>query len=118
MSYRLFESTSGARGGCMINPNRYDYNNFIDVDGNKQYIIYRGTKLPLSFITSQIQEYTSSVGIMPHQRVKKVEYFRTNSGEILFVYVQNFNQFNLSYIQFGGKEYRFPNQSEFLLSDN
>jgi hypothetical protein len=71
MSYRLYESASGALGGCLINPNKYNYNEFIDIDGNKQYIVYHGMKLPLNLITSQQQEFTSSVGIMPNKRVKK-----------------------------------------------
>lgn len=110
MSYRLFESTSGPNDIYVLCDYKYNNNEWIDVNIHKQYIIYRGMKLPLSFVTSQQQDLISHVGFVPHKIVEKRDYFKTNQGQILFVYVFNFNQFELSSVQFGGKEYRFQTQ--------
>ena len=115
--HRLYQSEAGATGGCMIRPNKYNYDDFIDLDKNKQYLIYQNNKYPLKFIQSTKQNYTSSIGIAPHQNTKNIEHWAAGRHIINLVFVSSYPDFKFAYLLFNGKEYRFKDQSP-MISDH
>ncbi len=114
MLHRLFESISGESHECIINPNKYNHNKFIDIDVNNKYIVYNGIKMSINFVTSQQSEFLTS-GFVPQFKKKKLDHYKTYKKyniDVYFVYILNFNKFDLYYVGIKGKKYKLPNQSD------
>lgn len=117
MPRRFYESTAGATGGCVIQPNRYNEHEYFDLNDSPPSIMYQGRRIPIQFSRADIIEYTSSIGFAPHRATKRIEHWRSDTdprAAVALVYLIGGHQSSLAYILFHGKEYRLLDQSPLI----
>ena len=111
---RRYYSSISQSSGCSIMPYKFDYGKWIDLADNREYVIIGGKTYRLTKGNTNIREYVSGNGIIPHKGIKVTERYLIGNGPAgisVISIASNDRNIRLVFIGYRGDEYRLPDQS-------